>query len=83
LTLLYHQWSGNGPWRTPTLYDPVAVTYTLRPDLCPTQPMRLSVDDQGFTRPEPGAPNSNVCLHSDSQAFLRLLTDRITADPRR
>lgn len=80
LTLLYHQWSGAGPWRTPTLYDPVAVTYAIRPDLCPTQPMRLSVDDRGFTRPEAGAPNANVCLHSDEQAFLRMLSGRITGE---
>lgn len=81
LTLLYHQWSGGGPWRTPTLYDPVAVTYAIRPDLCPAQPMRLSVDERGFTKPEPGSPNANVCLHSDEEGFLRLLSDRITADP--
>ncbi len=80
LTLLYHQWSGVGDWRTPTLFDPVAVTYAFRPELCPTQPMRLTVDDQGFTRPQAGSPNANVCLHSDAQRFLHLLTDRITAD---
>lgn len=80
LTLLYHQWSGTGDWRTPTLYDPVAVTYAFRPELCPTQPMRLTVDDRGFTRPQAGAPNANVCLHSDEQKFLHLLTDRITAE---
>lgn len=83
LTLLYHQWSGTGDWHTPTLYDPVAVTYAVRPDLCPTQPMRVAVDDRGFTKPEAGAPNANVCLHSDAQSFLGLLTDRITADTAR
>lgn len=77
LTLLYHQWSGTGGWRTPTLFDPVAVTYAIRPELCPAKPMRLAVDDQGFTRPESGAANVNVCLHSDEEGFRRLLMDRI------
>ncbi len=83
LTLLYHEWSGTGAWRTPTLYDPVAVTYAIRPELCPTQPMRLSVDDEGFTRPQAGPPNANVCLRSNEQEFLHLLTDRITANAAR
>jgi inosine-uridine nucleoside N-ribohydrolase len=77
LTLLYHEWSGPGPWRTPTLFDPVAVTYAIRPDLCPTTPMRLEVDDQGFTRPVAGTPNAQVCLHSDERGFLELLQSRI------
>ena len=51
LTLLYHQWTGATEWRTPTLFDPVAVTYAIRPDLCPATPMRLEVDVMGFTRP--------------------------------
>ena len=77
LTLLYHEWSGSKEWRTPTLYDPVAVTYAIRPDLCPATPMRLEVDDKGFTRPVPGPPNAQVCLHSDEKGFLDLLLSRI------
>lgn len=79
LTLLYHQWSGPAQWKTPTLFDPVAVTYSIRPDLCPTEPMHLEVDEQGFTRPAAGKPNAQVCLHSDASAFLNLLVGRITA----
>jgi purine nucleosidase len=62
LTLLYHQWkAGNeGHPDAPTLFDPVAVTYAIRPDLCPATPLRLEVDDKGFTRPVDGAPNA-VC----------------------
>lgn len=81
LTLLYHQWTGPSVWRSPTLYDPVAVAYALRPEICPTTPMRLEVDDKGFTRPVAGAPNAQVCLHSDEKAFLDLLIGRITQDP--
>jgi inosine-uridine nucleoside N-ribohydrolase len=83
LTLLYHQWTGASEWRTPTLFDPVAVTYAIRPDLCPTTPMRLQIDDKGFTRPVEGAPDAQVCLKSDESGFMTLLLDRIMSnDPR-
>jgi inosine-uridine nucleoside N-ribohydrolase len=79
LTLLYHQWTAGaaGHPSTPTLFDPVAVTYTFRPDLCPSRPMRIEVDDKGFTRPVAGEPNAQVCMQSDEQGFLRLLLGRI------
>lgn len=80
LTLLYHEWTGASEWRTPTLFDPVAVTYAIRPELCPATPMRLEVDDMGFTRPVEGAPNAQVCLKSDEVGFTTLLLDRITTD---
>jgi purine nucleosidase len=80
LTLLYHQWTGASESRTPTLFDPVAVTYAIRPDLCPTTPMRLEIDDKGFTRPIEGAPNAQVCLKSDESGFMTLLLNRITSD---
>ncbi len=79
LTLL----STSGPAPTsgdlPTLFDPVAVTYTLRPDLCPATPLRLEVDDKGFTRPVDGTPNAQVCLHADEKGILEFLTGRITS----
>jgi purine nucleosidase len=80
LTLLYHQWTGASEWRTPTLFDPVAVTYAIRPELCPTTPMRLEIDDKGFTRPVEGAPNARVCIKSDESGFMTLLLNRITSD---
>jgi len=82
LTLLYHQWLGGNPGHplAPTLFDPVAVTYAIRPELCPATPMRLEVDDKGFTRPVEGAPNAQVCLKSDEKGFLELLLSRITTD---
>lgn len=75
LTLLYHQWNQ----QTPTLFDPMTVAYILSPAVCPTETMHIRVDDKGFTRPEPGSPNAQVCLHSDSQAFFHLLIDRLAA----
>ena len=82
LALLYHQWVwGNGvKWTTPTLFDPVAVAYSIRPDLCPTTPMRIEVDDKGFTRRVDGPSNAQVCLKSDENGFRQLLIDRLTGD---
>ena len=82
LTLLYHQWKAGteGHWEAPTLFDPVAVAYAIRPELCPTTPLRLEVDDKGFTRPVEGAPNAQVCLKSDEKGFLDLLVGRLTND---
>ena len=71
---------GDGAWRSPTLYDPVAVTYAIRPELCPATPMRLEVDDKGFTRPVEGAPNAQVCLQSDEKGFLDFLMGRIAGE---
>jgi purine nucleosidase len=79
LTLLYHQWiagTGDHP-PAPTLFDPVAVTYAIRPDLCPATPMHVEVDERGFTRRGEGAPNAQVCLVSDQEGFLELLTSRL------
>ena len=85
LTLLYHQWKAgsDGHPDTPTLFDPVAVTYAIRPDLCPATPLRIAVEDNGLTRPVEGAPNAQVCLKSDEQGFLDLLLERLTGDAKR
>ncbi|MGA2217592.1 MAG: nucleoside hydrolase [Terracidiphilus sp.] len=85
LTLLYHQWmaGSQGHPTTPTLFDPVAAAYAIRPELCPVTPMRLEVDDKGFTRPVDGVPNAQVCLQSDEKGFLEFLMGRITSDTTR
>ncbi len=82
LTLLYHQWMAGTPSHgtTPTLFDPVAVTYAFRPDLCPAKPMHIDVDEKGLTEPGPGAPNAQVCLQSDEKGFLDLLLKRMNGD---
>ena len=73
LTLLYHLWGG----QTPTLYDPVAVAFALRPEICPTKPMRLEIDDKGYTRPVDGSPNTEVCLDSKEADFFHFYIDRV------
>lgn len=70
LTSLYQQWTASTKNPTPTLFDAMAVTYAIDPSLCPTQPMHIVVDEKGYTRVEPGKPNANVCLHSDSDRFF-------------
>jgi purine nucleosidase len=76
LTLLYHQWSNAGGV-TPVLFDPMTIAYIASADLCPTQPMHIRVDDEGFTRVEPGKPNAQVCLHSDPDAFMHFYLKRV------
>ena len=76
---LYKQWAAGNPNHSPnpTLFDPVAVTYTFRPDLCPAKPMHVDVDAKGMTIPGQGKPNAEVCLKSDEAGFLTLLTSRL------
>jgi purine nucleosidase len=75
LTLLYHEWGQ----QTPTLFDPVTVAFILDPKICPVEPMHIRVDDKGFTRKESGAPNAQVCMHSDADLFFRLQIGRLVA----
>jgi purine nucleosidase len=79
ITLLYHQWVAHTPNHspTPTLFDPVAASYIFRPELCPTQPMHVEVDEKGMTREVPGNPNAQVCLKSNESGFLSLLLGRL------
>jgi inosine-uridine nucleoside N-ribohydrolase len=75
LTLLYHEWGQE----TPTLFDPMTIAFIDDPKLCPVTPMHIVVDDKGFTRPETGAPNAQVCLDSDPEMFFRFYIPRVIA----
>lgn len=79
LTLLYHQWVAHTDNHSPnpTLFDPVAVTYAIRPELCPAKPLRIEVDDKGLTKPVQGEPNAQVCVQSDEKGFMDLLLSRV------
>uniref|UniRef100_E6PYA3 Putative inosine-uridine preferring nucleoside hydrolase n=1 Tax=mine drainage metagenome TaxID=410659 RepID=E6PYA3_9ZZZZ len=79
LALLYPEWTAHS-WNhspTPILYDALAAASILKPRLCPTRPMRIAVNDQGFTLTTAGPPNAQVCLQSDATGFSRLMTERI------
>src|SRR6267378_3913546 len=75
LTLLYHQWGQE----TPTLFDPMTIAFLVNPSLCPVQPIHIRIDEKGFTRPESGPPNAQVCLDSSPDAFFRFLLPRLAA----
>jgi inosine-uridine nucleoside N-ribohydrolase len=73
LTLLYHEWGQE----TPTLFDPMTIAFVLNPALCPVQPMRIRVDEKGFTRVEAGTANAQVCLDSNAEDFFRFYLKRV------
>ncbi|GAC1662229.1 MAG: nucleoside hydrolase [Candidatus Acidiferrum sp.] len=83
MTLLYHLWSRETKQVTPTMFDAVAVAYAIDPQQCPTTPLHLEIDAEGFTREKPGQPNSNVCLTSDTDSFFRFYLPRVLADTAR
>jgi inosine-uridine nucleoside N-ribohydrolase len=73
LTILYHLWA----LETPTLFDPMAVAFALKPELCPVTPLHIRVDEKGFTREEPGNPNAQVCLQSNPEDFFQFYLKRV------
>jgi inosine-uridine nucleoside N-ribohydrolase len=79
LLVLTTEWQLATHQHTPTLYDAMAVTYALRPEICPTTPLRLQVDDKGFTRVVEGQVNTHACLKANGDAFFQLLLPRLSA----
>jgi len=77
LTLLYHQWGQP----TPVLYDPVAVSYAIEPNLCTMKFLRIDVDKDGYTRTGQGSPNAMACVASDRERILDFIMPRLTASP--
>jgi len=73
LTVLYHLWGQ----QTPTLFDPMAVAFVLRPELCPVKGMHIRVDEKGYTREEPGTVNAQVCLDSNPDEFFKFYLKRV------
>lgn len=73
LAILYHLWG----LETPTLFDPMAVAFALKAELCPVTPLHIRVDEKGFTREEPGTPNAQVCLQSNPEDFFQFYLKRV------
>ncbi len=73
LAILHHLWAQE----TPTLFDPMAVSFAIKPDLCPVTPLHLRVDEKGYTREEPGAANAQVCLSSNPEDFFQFYLRRV------
>lgn len=83
LALLYHQWiNAYQPWSSnmPSLFDVVPVVWMIDPSVCPTIPLRIAVDHEGYTREQAGAPNAQVCLASDQKRFFEILMPRLLKD---
>jgi inosine-uridine nucleoside N-ribohydrolase len=76
---LYYEWSAATRSPTPILYDPMTLAALLEPSLCPLTPMHLTVDDAGNTKETGGAPNAQVCLQSEADAFLHFYVKKVTA----
>jgi purine nucleosidase len=69
---LDREWSAHQKRAVPTLFDVVAVAVVIDPKVCPVTPIRLMVDDKGFTRPVAGKANADVCLKLDEDRFFKL-----------
>lgn len=80
LAALYFQWVRSTRTPTATLFDAMAVAYAVNPELCPVEPLNITVDEKGMTTPIPGTPNAQACLSSDSEKFFRFLLPRLMAD---
>jgi purine nucleosidase len=83
LAALYFQWVRGTRTPTATLFDAMAVAYAVDPGLCPVEPLRITVDEKGFTRPTEGRPNASACLASDSEKFFHFLLPRLMTTPAR
>jgi inosine-uridine nucleoside N-ribohydrolase len=83
LALLYHQWRLLNSWGqiTPTLFDAIPVVWMLEPSTCPLTPLRILVDEGGYTRPTAGKPNATVCLSLDESRAQRLIIDTLAPQP--
>jgi hypothetical protein len=84
LAVLTDEWRASSNSPTPTLFDVMAVAAEIQlvtpgngDELCPFQPMHIRVDDQGYTRAEPGPANAFVCLNADSDRFFHFLIPRL------
>lgn len=83
LALLYHQWiNAYQPWSSnmPSLFDVVPVAWMIDPAVCPTTPLRIVVDSEGYTREQSGKPNAQVCLASDQKRFFDIFMPHLLKD---
>jgi inosine-uridine nucleoside N-ribohydrolase len=77
LAALYFQWVRGTRTPTATLFDAMAVAYAVDPELCPVEPLHITVDEKGMTKPTTGAPNVSACLASNSEKFFHFLLPRL------
>lgn len=64
---------------TPTLYDPMAVSLLLNPQLCTLKPLAIEVTEKGMTVPIAGRKaNAMVAVETDPARFIDFYTARLT-----
>ncbi|HEX5482015.1 MAG TPA: nucleoside hydrolase [Terriglobia bacterium] len=74
LAALYSLWGHP----VPILFDPMAVAMLLKPGICTTKALDITVDAKGFTRVvKEGKPNAVVGLHTDPAKFFHFYMSRV------
>lgn len=65
--------------QTPTLFDPMAVSLLLHPELCTLKPLAIEVTEKGMTVPVAGRKaNAVVAVETDPARFIDFYTARLT-----
>lgn len=65
--------------QTPTLFDPMAVSLMLDPNLCTLKPLAIEVTEKGMTVPIAGRKaNTVVAVETDPSRFIDFYTARVT-----
>jgi purine nucleosidase len=59
------------------LHDPLTVSLLVIPDLCPVEPMRLAISDDGGATPTTGPANVRVAVDVDEEGIRREVMDTI------
>ncbi len=77
LALTYLQWTAASGRALPILFDTIALAAALDPGVCQTEPLRLQVDAEGYTRLTEGPPNAEVCVDCDEDRFCRWMMPRL------
>ena len=77
LQVLTAEWQRATQQTTPTMFDAVAAAYAVNPQVCPTTPLHIVVDDKGFTQVTQGTPNVQVCLEPRTDAFFNFAMPRL------
>lgn len=81
LALTYLQWSAVAGRITPLLFDTATLALAIEPSMFKLERLRLTVDDEGYTRVARGSPNAEVALEADEDRFHRWLMPRLVGRP--
>ena len=77
LQILIAEWAHGTGQTSPTLFDAVAVAYSIDSSTCTMTQVHIEIDDTGMTRPTPGVANVQACLVPKQDAFFNLLMPRL------